>query len=80
VSGRGARALMPVKVMMAEHDDHRANLAQTRLLAHDFALPADAQTAWSELYRELRQLEADLEAHIDLENHVLFPRALGGDL
>jgi regulator of cell morphogenesis and NO signaling len=79
-SGRGSRALMPVKVMMAEHDDHRANLAETRRLAHGFALPAEAPAPWRELYRELRALEADLEAHIDLENHVLFPRALGGEL
>lgn len=77
LAGRGGRALMPVKVMMAEHEDHLANLERTRGLAHDFALPADAAPAWRELYRELRSLEADLDAHIALENNVLFPRAIG---
>lgn len=76
-AGRGGRALMPVKVMMAEHEDHLANLARTRELAHDFELPGDAAPAWRELYRELRKLEDDLNAHIELENDVLFPRALG---
>jgi regulator of cell morphogenesis and NO signaling len=76
-AGRGGRALMPVKVMMAEHEDHVANLTRTRVLTHDFELPADAAAPWRELYRELRSLEADLDAHIDLENNVLFPRAIG---
>ncbi len=48
------------------------------MLAHDFELPADAAPAWRQLYGELRALEADLDAHIELENDVLFPRALGG--
>ena len=30
------------------------------------------------MYEELDRLEADLMAHIHLENHVLFPRALRG--
>lgn len=77
LAGRGGRALMPVKVMMAEHEDHIANLARMRELAQDFELPVDAAPAWRELYRELQNLEDDLNAHIELENNVLFPRALG---
>lgn len=76
VAGRGRHALMPIRVMMAEHDDHGDNLRRTRELTHDFALPGDASPEWSLLYRDLQQLEGDLNRHIHLENKMLFPRAL----
>lgn len=79
VAGRGRNALMPIRVMMAEHDDHTDNLRRTRDLTHDFALPEGASLAWRELYSDLQRLEDDLERHIDLENNVLFPRALEGE-
>jgi regulator of cell morphogenesis and NO signaling len=80
VAGRGRAAFMPIKVMMAEHDDHGLSLARTRMLAHEFELPSDASSAWRALYVELQQLEADLKRHIDLENNVLFTRVMDGDL
>jgi len=80
VAGRGALALMPIRVMMSEHEDHLENLAKTRALTRDFALPADASQAWGELYRELQRLEDELNQHIALENNVLFPRVMGSDL
>ena len=58
LAGRGALALMPVRVMMGEHDDHLQSLEQIRSLTHDFALPATASSVWRELYRDLQQLEA----------------------
>jgi regulator of cell morphogenesis and NO signaling len=79
LAGRGAMALMPIRVMMSEHDDHLQNLEQVRLLTHGFTLPATAASAWHDLYRDLQQLEGDLRAHIDLENNILFTRVLGGD-
>jgi regulator of cell morphogenesis and NO signaling len=79
-AGRGALAFMPIKVMMAEHEDHLANLARTRALAHDFVLPAEANAAWQMLYRDLQQLEVDLNAHIRLENNILFTRVMGNDV
>ena len=79
LAGRGAMAFMPIKVMMAEHEDHLANLQRTRALTHDFALPASASTAWRRLYLDLHRLEAELNQHIDLENDVLFIRVMGGE-
>ncbi len=79
LAGRGGGAFMPIKVMMAEHEDHLVNLQRTRALAHDFALPADATQAWRTLYLDLQRLEADLGQHIDLENNVLFTRAMSGE-
>jgi len=78
LAGRGSSAFMPIKVMMAEHEDHVANLERTRALTHDFALPADASQTWRTLYLDLQRLEADLNAHIQLENNVLFTRVMSG--
>jgi regulator of cell morphogenesis and NO signaling len=79
VAGRGGMALMPIKVMMAEHEDHGVSLSRTRALTHDFALPDPADASWRDLYLRLQALEADLEQHIALENDVLFPRAMGSE-
>jgi regulator of cell morphogenesis and NO signaling len=79
VAGRGAMALMPIKVMMAEHQDHGASLLRLRVLTHDFALPDSADAEWRELYRRLQAFATDLEQHIALENDVLFPRAMGSE-
>jgi regulator of cell morphogenesis and NO signaling len=76
IAGRGATALMPIKVMMTEHDDHAQNLRRMRELTGDYTLPADAATPWRELYRDLQRLEDELKQHIDLENNVLFTRVI----
>jgi regulator of cell morphogenesis and NO signaling len=77
--GRGSMAFMPIKVMMAEHEDHVAGLRRTRLLTHDFSLPANASPAWRSLYADLQVLEADLNQHIHLEDNVLFTRVMVGE-
>jgi regulator of cell morphogenesis and NO signaling len=79
LAGRGANAHMPIKVMMAEHNDHLGNLKRTIELTRGFALPSDASTPWRELYQALRGLERELCDHINLENEVLFPRVLTDD-
>jgi len=79
LGGRGGMAFMPIKMMMAEHTDHLANLERVATLAHRFELPETASAAWRELYRALAQLDRELRDHIALENNVLFPRVLGGD-
>jgi len=78
-AGRGGLAFMPVKVMMAEHQDHLANLQRIADITRRFALPADAGADWRALFDGLSRLDRDLREHIDLENDVLFPRVLGGD-
>jgi len=76
-AGRGDTAYMPIKVLTDEHVDHGDNLRRTRELTNNLVEPEDACASWRELYRGLRELEADLWRHIHLENYVLFPRALG---
>lgn len=77
-SGAGAGVLMPIQVMMQEHEDHGENLRRTRALTRDLVAPEEACPSWRELYRRLARLEADLFEHIHLENYVLFPRAAEG--
>ena len=71
----GAQVFMPVRVMEHEHDEHARHLAQIRALTNDLVIPAHACATWAALYQDLRRFEAELVEHIDLENHVLFPRA-----
>ena len=76
VAGLGPHAHMPIRMMLQEHDDHAAALARTRALTDDLTPPPEACASWRALYVGLAELEAELHAHIHLENHVLFPRAL----
>jgi regulator of cell morphogenesis and NO signaling len=75
-SGRGSMALMPVKVMTAEHDSHGQQLEEIHRLTSDFNPPIDACATWRSLYSGLEKLEEELMDHIHLENNILFPRAL----
>jgi regulator of cell morphogenesis and NO signaling len=78
-AGRGALAMMPIKVMMAEHEDHLANLKRLRALTSDYTPPAHANDPWRRLYDALASLESDLLEHIRVENQVLFPCAIPSD-
>jgi regulator of cell morphogenesis and NO signaling len=60
--------------MRADHDEVVDLLAQMRVAAHDYAVPAWACNRHRTLYGELVELEADTLAHLHVENAVLFPR------
>ena len=75
-AGRGQMATMPVRVMMMEHDNHQASLSQLSDLTNDLTLPENAAGNWRQLYEILQQFRDDLLDHIDIENELLFPRAL----
>ncbi|MBP6629757.1 MAG: iron-sulfur cluster repair protein YtfE [Kofleriaceae bacterium] len=75
--GQGAMAHAPVQVMRHEHDEHAVNLRGLRALTGDHVPPPHACATWRALYAGLARLERELMEHIHLENHVLFPRALG---
>lgn len=75
-AGRGDTGAAAVKVLGDEHVAVGAILARLRLLTGDFVAPDDACGSWRALWDGLRELEADLHAHIHLENNVLFPRVL----
>ncbi|NLE88800.1 MAG: iron-sulfur cluster repair di-iron protein [Myxococcales bacterium] len=79
LSGRGGPMVhMPIRVMMQEHEDHGASLQRLRDLTGGYVPPPEACSTWLALYAGLGKLEAELLAHIRLENEVLFRRALNG--
>ena len=67
----------PISCMLAEHDQHGANLVKLRNLAHDYQPPSDACPTWRALYLGLEGLEREVMEHVHLENHVLFGRCGG---
>lgn len=64
----------PIAVMRADHDDHEAEAAQIRMLTDNLTLPDGACRSWTALYEGLTTFLADLDAHMRLENDVLFPQ------
>ena len=75
-NGMGRNAGMPIRVMMMEHEDHESALAQLMETTHNFTAPDDACSNWQQLYADLKTFADDLNDHIQLENTILFPRAL----
>ncbi|PKP73695.1 MAG: hypothetical protein CVT84_12180 [Alphaproteobacteria bacterium HGW-Alphaproteobacteria-6] len=64
----------PIAVMRADHDDHGAEVGRIRALTADLTLPEGACRKWTALYQGLAGFIDDLEAHVALENDVLFPQ------
>jgi regulator of cell morphogenesis and NO signaling len=79
VRGQGRSLVAPTRQMELEHEEHALNLQRLRELAGGFVPPPEACTSWRALLLRCEQLEADVMAHVHLENHVLFPRALQGE-
>ena len=75
-NGMGRNAGMPIRVMMMEHEEHEAALAQLLQTTDNFTAPAEACSSWQQLYADLKTFADDLNDHIALENTILFPRAL----
>ena len=66
----------PLRHVMAEHDSAVEMLHELQYLTSDFTPPADADPALVRFYSALDVFEGDMQAHIELEDNVLFPRAL----
>jgi regulator of cell morphogenesis and NO signaling len=66
----------PIGVMEAEHDSAGLALTRIRELTVDFQSPPYACSTYRAMLDGLKALEADLHAHIHLENNVLFPRVI----
>ena len=72
--GGGAIVDGPIAVLRADHDDHDRDIAEIRRLTGELSLPDGACQIWAELYDGLAEFISDLDAHIRLENDVLFPK------
>ncbi len=72
---RGAEGIgNPIAIMRADHDDQGAEIAYIRNLTADLTLPDGACRTWTALYQGLGDFIDDFEAHVRLENDVLFPQ------
>ena len=66
--------VIPVKVMMQEHENEGDRFREIRELTNDYTLPSDACRTYQVAYAMLEEFEADLHKHIHLENNILFPK------
>lgn len=66
-----------IGVMEREHQVAGLALKTIHRLTDGFRPPGDACGSFRALYAGLEIFEADLHAHIHLENNILFPRAMG---
>jgi regulator of cell morphogenesis and NO signaling len=78
-AGAAARAWTwierPIDVMEAEHASAGEALARMRAITDDYTPPEWACPTFRGLYYGLAELERDMQVHVHLENHILFPRA-----
>lgn len=66
----------PIRMMLAEHEDHGAHLRALEAMTQGYCAPEGACTTWRALYAGARTFGEDLVDHIHAENNVLFPRFL----
>lgn len=66
----------PIDLMEAEHDFVGRHMEEIRRLSNDYTLPADGCASYAFLFNTLKEFESDLFIHIQLENNILFPKAL----
>jgi len=66
----------PISMMMREHDSAEGIVAQLRELTNGFEPPKWACPRNSAFHASLAVFEKDLRQHVQLENDLLFPRAI----
>ncbi len=69
----------PIGVMLAEHDNAGALLAELRAATDGYTVPDDGCASYTLLYEGLAELEADTHLHIHEENNQLFPAVLAAE-
>lgn len=66
----------PLALLMQDHDDAGALMAEIRSLSRNFNPPGYACATFRAFYEGLKEFEQDLHHHVHLENNILFPRAM----
>lgn len=66
----------PIAMMRHEHEMDGKILAEMQKLTDNFRLPDEACRSFTMLYQGLAALVSDLLQHIDLENNLLFVKAI----
>ena len=65
-----------VRAMENEHDSAKRTLQEMRRLTNGYSLEGNPCRERFDLFEALKELEADVELHLGLENDILHPRAL----
>lgn len=68
---------MVISTMESDHEEHWGYLRKLTKITNDYRAPESSSAGWSKLYDELKALHEEISEHMNLENNVLFPRALG---
>lgn len=66
----------PIRMMVLEHDQTDRETEEIRQLSKDYTPPADSCDRYAALYDGLAAFDRDMQQHIDIENNLLFPRAV----
>lgn len=66
----------PIRMMILEHDQTSEELHEIRKLSNGYTPPANASQHLVNLYSAMAVFDKDMVLHINLENLVLFPRAV----
>ena len=66
----------PITMMGYEHDEAARPLREIRRASGNYQAPADADFAYQEVFRALREFEQDMHRHVYLEDYILFPRVI----
>jgi regulator of cell morphogenesis and NO signaling len=66
----------PIRMMEIEHQEVTDRLAGIRQLSRNYSAPPDACETYRLVLGELQAFAEDLRVHVDLEDNVLFPRAV----
>lgn len=66
----------PVASMAEAHEAHDDEMEGIRKLTRDYFLPEDAPVSMKVLYNELQNFEKELLIHAQIEDELLFPKAV----
>ena len=70
----------PIAVMRMEHEQHADMLRELDAITRGNRLPGDACATWRALAAGVAEFSDDLQAHIALENEILFEGVAGTEL
>jgi regulator of cell morphogenesis and NO signaling len=69
----------PISVMIQEHDNEDHRYEKIARLTNNYITPEDACNSYKKTFSLLQEFENDLRKHMELENTILFPRAIALD-
>lgn len=72
LNGGCAAMRVPIRRMMAEHDDVEDQLAILKARLGDYVVPRTAPPSWAQLVELCRKIDKDLREHMRIENEELF--------